>query len=103
RRNLEGGLIAFGCTLILAWSLRQLLPMRADSFWIASGLVAGIGGSLGDLVLSVIRRDLGIKDVGPFIIGRGDLLTAMDRLIFVASFFYYVMWYLETFRHVGEA
>lgn len=95
RRNLEAGLIAVGLTLILAWSLRHLLPVRSETYWIASGLVAAFGGSLGDLVLSVIRRDLGIKDVGPFIIGRGDLLSIMDRLIFVAPIFYYVMWYLE--------
>ncbi len=94
KRNLEAGLIAFSLTLILAWGLRHLLPVRSETFWIASGLVAALGGSLGDLVLSVIRRDLGIKDVGPFIIGRGDFLTIMDRLIFVAPIYYYVMWML---------
>lgn len=101
RRNLEAGLIASGLTLILAWSLRHLLPDRSEIFWISSGLVAALAGSLGDLVLSVIRRDLGIKDVGPFIIGRGDLLSIMDRLIFVAPIYYYVMWYLEKLRQSG--
>jgi phosphatidate cytidylyltransferase len=101
RRNLEAGMIAFGLTLTLAWALRHLLPVRTEIFWISSGLVAALGGSLGDLVLSVIRRDLGIKDVGPFIIGRGDWLTIMDRMIFVAPIFYYVMWYLQTVRHPG--
>jgi phosphatidate cytidylyltransferase len=97
KRNLEAGLIAFALTLILAWALRHLLPVRREIFWIASGLVAALGGSLGDLVLSVIRRDLGIKDVGPFIIGRGDLLVIMDRMIFVAPIFYYVIWALLKF------
>ncbi|MGZ3659450.1 MAG: phosphatidate cytidylyltransferase, partial [Bdellovibrionota bacterium] len=32
-----------------------------------------------------------VKDVGPFIIGRGDFLQRMDRLIFVAPIYYYVM------------
>lgn len=94
RRNLEAGLIAFALTIGLAWALRHLLPVRTEVYWISAGLVAALGGSLGDLTLSVIRRDLGIKDVGPFIIGRGDLLTIMDRLIFVAPIFYYVMVYL---------
>ena len=101
RRNLEAGMIAFSLTIFLAWCLRHLLPVRSEIFWISAGLVAALGGSLGDLVLSVIRRDLGIKDVGPFIIGRGDLLTIMDRMIFVAPIFYYVMWYLEVMRHSG--
>lgn len=95
RRTLEAFLIAFVFTVVLAWSLRHLLPVRSKDFWIASALVASFGGSLGDLVLSVIRRDLGIRDVDGFIIGRGDLLTIMDRLIFVAPIFYYVMWYLQ--------
>lgn len=102
QRNLEAFLISFALTLVLAWSLRHLLPDRSEVFWIASGLVAALGGSLGDLTLSVIRRDLGIKDVGLFIIGRGDLLTIMDRMIFVAPIFYYVMWYLESLRHMGQ-
>lgn len=95
RRTLEAFLIAIVITLGLAWSMRHLLPVRSEAYWIASGLVAALGGSLGDLILSVIRRDLGIKDVGVFIIGRGDLLTIMDRLIFVAPIFYYTMWALQ--------
>jgi phosphatidate cytidylyltransferase len=95
RRTLEAFLIALGLTLVLAWSLRHLMPVRSKDFWIASALVAALGGSLGDLVLSVIRRDLGIRDADVFIIGRGDLLTIMDRMIFVAPIFYYVMWYLQ--------
>lgn len=101
KRNLEAGVVSFVLTIFLAWGLRHLLPVREAPYWIASGLVAAWGGSLGDLVLSVIRRDLGIKDVGQFIIGRGDLLTIMDRMIFVAPIFYYVMWYLLTVQKVG--
>lgn len=101
RRNLEAALIAFGLTIILAFAMRHLLPVRTEIFWVSAGLVAALGGSLGDLTLSVIRRDLGIKDVGHFIIGRGDWLTIMDRMIFVAPIFYYVMWYLQTIRHAG--
>lgn len=100
KRNLEAGMIAFFLTIFLAWSLRHLLPVRTETYWICSGLVAAWGGSLGDLALSVIRRDLGIKDAGQFIIGRGDLLTVMDRMIFVAPIFYYVMWFLLTVAKV---
>ena len=96
RRNWEAFAVAAGLTTVLAFAFRHLLPERSGQFWIASALVAILGGSLGDLVLSVIRRDLGIKDVGVFIIGRGDFLSVIDRLIFVAPIFYYVMWYLES-------
>jgi phosphatidate cytidylyltransferase len=95
RRNWEGFFVAAPLTLVLAFSFRHLLPEQSEQWWIASGIAAVFGGSLGDLVLSVIRRDLGIKDVGVFIIGRGDFLSVIDRLIFVAPIFYYLMWYLE--------
>jgi phosphatidate cytidylyltransferase len=91
KRTLEGFLIAFVMTMLLAWGMRHLMPYRTPPFWIASGVVAAFGGALGDLVLTVVRRDLGIKQVGAFIIGRGDFLRRVDRLIFVAPIYYYVM------------
>jgi phosphatidate cytidylyltransferase len=41
--------------------------------------------------MTVIRRDAGIKVVGLFILGRGDFLDRMDRLIFVAPIYFYVI------------
>lgn len=91
RRTLEGLLISFAATLILAYGLRHLLPIRDWPYWLASGLVAYFVGSMGDLALAVIRRDLGVKDVGAFIIGRGSLLDMMDRIIFVAPIYFYTL------------
>jgi phosphatidate cytidylyltransferase len=101
KRNLEAGIITLFLTIGLAWSLRHLLPVRTIEYWLTAGLVAAWGGSLGDLVLSAIRRDLGIKDVGPFIIGRGDLLMIMDRMIFVAPIFYYALRLIEVLHNNG--
>ncbi len=103
KRNLEAGVITLVLTVTLAWALRHLLPenLRGTEYWLMGGLVAAWGGSLGDLVLSAIRRDLGIKDVGPFIIGRGDLLMIMDRMIFVAPIFYYALRILEVLYPTG--
>jgi phosphatidate cytidylyltransferase len=97
RRTLEGFLIAWACTMVLAWALRNLLHNQHEIYWVTSGVVAAFAGSLGDMVLSVIRRDLGIKDVGAFILGRGDLITRMDRMIFVAPIFYYALVLLERY------
>ncbi|HEX4925508.1 MAG TPA: phosphatidate cytidylyltransferase, partial [Bdellovibrionales bacterium] len=71
RRTIEGFFISFILTILLAYGMRHLLPDRSESFWLASGLVAFLVGSLGDLLLAVIRRDLGVKDRGAFILGRG--------------------------------
>ena len=96
KRTFEAFLLSLVLTLALAWGMRHLLPVRSPRFWIAAGTVACFGGVLGDLVMTVIRRDLGIKQVGAFIIGRGDFLRRMDRLIFVAPLYYYALKFLMT-------
>ena len=94
RVTVEGMIVAVVLTLLLAWAMRHLLPHRTQDFWMGAGLVAAVFGRFGDLILSVIRRDLGIKNTGVFIIGRGDLLARVDKLIFVGPMYYYIYLYL---------
>lgn len=91
RRTLLSTLTSIMMTVALAYGMRHLLPDRGEKYWLASGLVASFGGVIGDLVMAVFRKDAGVKIVGPFILGRGDFLQRMDRLIFVAPIFYFVM------------
>lgn len=96
KRTLESTGMSILITLALAFLMRHLLPTQSEKYWLASGLIAGLGGGVGDLVMTVIRKDLGIRDYGAFIIGRGDFLNRMDRLIFVCPIYYYVMHYLAS-------
>ncbi|MBX3039996.1 MAG: phosphatidate cytidylyltransferase [Bdellovibrionaceae bacterium] len=91
KRTVSSTTISIVLTLILAGAMRQLLPDSSDKYWLAAGLIASLGGMIGDLVMDVVRRDANVKIIGPFILGRGDFLHRMDRLIFVAPFYYYVM------------
>lgn len=93
--TLEGFLIALIITLLLAWGMRHLLPIRSDKYWLAAGIFAAVFGRFGDLILSVIRRDLGIKNTGIFIFGRDDILARMDKLIFVGPLYYYLFIYFQ--------
>ena len=45
--------------------------------------------------MTALRKDVGAKDGGLFILGRGDFLQRMDRLIFVAPIYYYVMRWIQ--------
>jgi phosphatidate cytidylyltransferase len=47
------------------------------------GLVVAIAAPLGDLCQSVLKRDLGVKDMGSILPGHGGLLDRFDGLLFV--------------------
>lgn len=91
KRTWISTLISIALTILLAYGMRHLLPNSSDKYWLASGLIASFGGVIGDMVMNVVRRDAGVKIVSGFILGRGDFLQRMDRLIFVAPIYYFIM------------
>ncbi len=59
------------------------------------GVLISTLGQLGDLVLSSIKRDLGIKDIGTLIPGMGGLLDRFDSLVLVPpAVFHYLSYQL---------
>ena len=54
------------------------------------GVVAAVVAPIGDLTESLIKRDLGIKDMGAILPGHGGVLDRFDALLFVLPATYYV-------------
>ena len=58
------------------------------------GLIAVVMATLGDLVESVMKRDLGIKDMSQIIPGHGGLMDRLDSLLATIAPIWLVLHYL---------
>lgn len=54
---------------------------------VLAGLVGSIAGQVGDLALSLIKRNTGIKDYGKIMPGHGGVLDRFDSVLFTAPLF----------------
>ena len=57
--------------------------LLGTSWWVGLvlGVVLSLGGTLGDLVESLIKRDAGIKDMSNFIPGHGGVMDRLDSML----------------------
>lgn len=70
-----------------------LTPMDA-LFGALSGALIAAGGFIGDVSISALKRDLGIKDSSQLIPGHGGILDRLDSLTYTAPLFFHLVHYL---------
>jgi phosphatidate cytidylyltransferase len=95
KKTWEGALGAVAVSLALPWLLRFSFPFFGALECVLAGLIVGVGGQMGDLSMSLIKRDAGIKDMGTMIRGHGGVLDRIDSLIYVAPLFFHMARYFH--------
>jgi phosphatidate cytidylyltransferase len=90
-----GGLTcAIAGAVVVATVLNVISPF-GFKYWqiIALGFLVGLFAQLGDLVESLLKRNMEVKESGDLLPGHGGVLDRFDSLIFVgAVVYYYVIW-----------
>jgi phosphatidate cytidylyltransferase len=80
--------------LIFAYGLSVYFHSLNFTQWMIVGLIIIVGGTFGDLVESLLKRSIEIKDSGNALPGHGGFLDRFDGLLISAPF---IVAYLEIF------
>ena len=78
-----GGLVF---ALLTAWGLSFIFKQLDIQHWLILAIIIVVFGSLGDLVESMLKRSLGIKDSGTIMPGHGGMLDRFDAVLLSAPF-----------------
>ncbi len=93
-KTVEGFLGGMATTTVLALLIAPYLTAFDWRFAAVAGLFIGFAGFIGDVTVSAIKRDLGVKDSGSLLPGHGGILDRVDSLTYTAPlFFHYVRYF----------
>lgn len=97
KKSWEGFMGGALLALIFAYGLSQFFHSLALIEWIIVGIIIIVGGTFGDLVESLLKRSIEIKDSGTILPGHGGFLDRFDGLLISAPF---ITAYLEAFKGI---
>jgi len=94
-KTLAGAAGALLLTTILVcavgWFLFAGTAMQRVDLLMGLGVMISLLGQLGDLTLSSIKRDVGLKDIGATLPGHGGVLDRFDSLVLVPPAVYHYL------------
>ena len=80
-------------TTVLGYFLRFLTPFSEVESLLVSFVIA-CAGFVGDVVVSAVKRDIGLKDTGTLIPGHGGILDRIDSLAITSVVFFHIVYNL---------
>jgi len=94
KKSWEGFFGGAALALIFAGIMAHFFSILSPLQWITVGIIIIVGGTFGDLVESLLKRSIEIKDSGTALPGHGGFLDRFDGLFISAPF---IVTYLEIF------
>jgi phosphatidate cytidylyltransferase len=89
-----GFLGGVGTTTGLAVATGPLLTPMDWQHSAVAGAIIGLSGFFGDLSISMLKRDLAVKDAGTTLPGHGGVLDRVDSLTYTAPLYFHFVYYL---------
>ena len=84
-----GGIIS---SIIIGYLLGFLTPLNNWQVILVSFLISSVG-FIGDVVVSAVKRDIGVKDMGNSIPGHGGILDRVDSLSMTTPIFFHFVYF----------
>jgi len=95
KKTWEGAIGGCVITLLTAIICANFMTTYTYTDWIVLSVIVVVIGSLGDLVESLFKRSLQIKDSGKLLPGHGGLLDRFDGFIFMMPFVAAYLYWLK--------
>lgn len=88
KKTWEGTIGGAVCCMLTAGIIAQFFTQLSLWDWLVVGAIVAVFGTIGDLVESLLKRSVGVKDSGSFMPGHGGFLDRFDAFIFCIPFVY---------------
>ena len=93
KKTIEGFVGGIAFNLLAAYLIYSYSQIGSLWIWLVAALVISVVGTAGDLIESMLKRSLNVKDSGKFLPGHGGILDRFDAALFTAPMvsllFYY--------------
>lgn len=86
KKTWEGSIGGAICTMLISFVLYRFYGIYPLPVWLGLAVIIVVCGTLGDLVESMLKRSLDVKDSGNILPGHGGILDRFDSLLFSAPF-----------------